>query len=118
MGLGSVWFGWYLPRASRSAATEEDAPPTLLSSPRGRLLWRAFFTIMGLGWVGFGVIALRYTRGQYVSVPAAAPLLDQVIWIVSLVCLNGSFAMGVVWTLVETAQKQKRHARHEDARDL
>lgn len=109
MGLGVIWVGWYFPHLSRSAPANDDARPPL-NSPRGRQVWRILFTLAGLGFIGFGLTVLRYSDGHYVSVPATAPLIDQVIFALSIVCMLGSFWTGVVWVLDYTA-KQKSQGR-------
>jgi hypothetical protein len=117
MGLGELWVGWYLPHAHarRAAPTDSDTPVTVFSSLRGRLWWRIAFTMAGLGFICFGITTLRYTRGQYVSVPATAPQIDQAIGILAIICICGSLAIGVAWALAQTAQQNsKRRTRRDD----
>ncbi len=103
IGLGAVWFGLSMIRASRTFVPNPGAPLRRPSSPlearlqprrpssllETRLRGIAIMAI-GLSMVGYGVTNVRYLRGHHIMVPPSAPLPDQIIWLLTLVFL-GSF---------------------------
>jgi hypothetical protein len=67
--------------------------------------------------VGFGVSVLRYAQGQYVIVPATAPLIDRVIWVGSYAGIFGGLAALWLWMLVESVAQTRARARRQHRGD-
>jgi hypothetical protein len=63
-----------------------------LRSPAVMRLWLIGWAMGGLALVCLGVITVRYAKGLYVSVPASAPLIDRVLWVLVPVGGGGFFA--------------------------
>lgn len=114
LGLGSGWVGMQMARAARS--TGHERLPRRQPSPAETTLSLVAFTMMGFGWICFGVIVIRYAKGQLVSVPANAPLIDHMLWWIFNAGVLGGFAMLFAWMVVsQTAEKKA--ARHEAGSD-
>lgn len=107
LGLYSVWAGLYVAHVARSAAPTSEAPPALHWSRAAIWLWRIAWTTIGLGFGCFGLTALRDTHGIFISVPATAPLVDQVIWVFGIVCVLGGFFLFLVWLTVLSVQNRR-----------
>ena len=68
---------------------------------------------IGLSMVGYAVTCLRYVRDHHITVPASAPLLDQVVWLLTLDCLVSVVALGAPAGAVRWGHAvQNRRARH------
>jgi hypothetical protein len=118
IGLGAAWHGLSLMRASRSRVPDPGAAPRPPRSPLEMRLRGMTFMTAGLAMVGYGVITPRYSHGGHVTVAPSAPLLDQVIWLLTLACLVSFVALGTLLMAVgwmHTAQN--RRARRKAAGD-
>lgn len=107
VGLLSVWLGMYVAHIERSVAPTSEAPPTRRWPLAAIWLWRIAWTTAGLGWSCFSLTALRYTNGSFISVPATAPLVDQVIWIFGIVCVVGSLFLLLGWLAALSGQDSR-----------
>jgi hypothetical protein len=116
LGLGAAGFGLSLMlRANRSHTPAPGAPPRSPLSPLATRLRGSAFLAIGLSMVGYGVTVPRYTYGGHTTLPSNAPLLDQVIWLLTLVCLVSFVAL--VAALGWVSYAQNRRARRKDAGD-
>jgi hypothetical protein len=107
LGLFSVWMGIYGVRVRKVQ---------LPRSPAERWLWLIAWVMSGLGMVCLGVSVLRHAKGQSVSVPTSAPLIDHVIWVLVFVGMVGGFSVLLAWMGVSSSAQEKR-ARRENAGD-
>jgi hypothetical protein len=80
MGLEAAWIGVYRVRFDRFPPRGCGVDPRLAMSPVEMGLWLIAWTTMALGLVCLGVAVLRYAKGTFVSVPASAPLINQIIF--------------------------------------
>lgn len=92
----------------RSAAWSEERP----ISPSERSRWRVGWVLSTLPILGLAVTDWRYMKGGDVSVPASAPLIDHIIWILTVVGIIGEFA---VICLYVTRQVRQDRSRPEDS---
>jgi len=108
MGVGGMWVGWRGARGGLAIVEEPDGDPARRWwTPTEAWLWRIAFGMAGAGWVGFGLTVMRHSHGPYVDVPASAPRIDQVIWIVSLTCLFSGFAILYTWAMLRSSKKKR-----------
>lgn len=98
LGLGVAWFGFLLFRARPRQVN--------LALARFYLIGWA---MVGLGFVCFGVTVLRHVKGSYVSLPASAPLIDQAIWVLSVVCFFGGFALSYALAMLQVIREKRAH---------
>ena len=110
LGLGGGCVGLFVPLLIRlTAPASGDQPGRRWPEAR---VWLVAWAMMGLGLVGFGVSELRHAQGQYVIVPASAPLLERVIWVGSFVCAFSGLAVCVVWMLVQSVRDMRARREH------
>ncbi len=97
----------------RSAAWNDEARPQRPLSPAERRRWRIGWVLSTLPLFGLAVTEWRYLRTDgRVSVPASAPLLDRMIWILTVVGILGEFAGICVYA---TRQAREAHSRPRDS---
>ena len=111
VGMFCLAFEPFHPR--RFAAWSEDTSPQRPISPAERRLWRLGWVLSTLLCFGLAVTEWRYmtTRG-YVSVPANSPLIDHMIWILTVVGIIGEFAVICVYA---TRQGRADRSRRGDS---
>ena len=88
----------------RSAAWSEERP----ISPSERKLWRISWVLSTLPMFGLAVTEWRYTKGGYVSVPTTAPLIDHMIWILTVVGIIGESAAICVYATRQVREDRSR----------
>jgi hypothetical protein len=84
--LGALW-----PERFPVPHYVDDPPQPVTPAEQG--LWNIGWVVMGLGVFCLGMTTLRYSRGQFIVVPASAPLVDHIIWGLFFVCFLGGFAV-------------------------
>jgi hypothetical protein len=112
VGFGGVWVG----------ISTSQLEPFVAHDPDGQLLrkWSQSlmligWTTMGLGFVGYGLTMLRYpTTGRDLLVPASAPLVVHVLWVLVLVSVGGGWAMLLVSGLLFNTYRSRRDRRHRE----
>jgi hypothetical protein len=112
IGLGSAWAGISRVRANRSPVPDGDEQVRRPMSLTEIWLWLTASVIGGVGLLLLGLTTLRYAKGQYIVVPASAPLIDRVMWILAIVFMCGNFAL-----LYALAWVRRAHERHSPRAD-
>jgi len=127
LGLGAIWYGLRVIRASRSYVPLAPGPaPQSLSSrlearmqPRRpssqldlRLTGLALITL-GFGPIGYAISSLRYRGAHPMTVPPSAPLLDKLMWIIWLLtlasfCTTILLAVAKVWVGYVDSRRARR----------
>jgi hypothetical protein len=109
VGLVSVWLGIFGAHANRTAASSRDEHLHQRWSPAEVRLWLIGWAMGGLGFVCLGVSTLRYAKGPYVSVPASAPVIDKVVWVLAQVGAAGCFVTLFAWMMLRPRQERRSH---------
>jgi hypothetical protein len=117
IGLISACLGVIFAQANRRTIRVADPPSRRSFTHADPRLHLAIWIVSGLGWVGFGVTVMRHSRGSYVEVPASAPLIDQLIYIASLVCITGAFFALAAVTLTNPNRPRLSRRRPSDQAD-
>ncbi len=106
--ISTVWIAQRVARPERSVVWSEDASPQRPISPTEKRLWLVGWAISGLASFGLAVTEWKYTKGQYVSVPASASLIDQIIWSASLVGIIGVFVAICLYSARQVPENRSR----------
>lgn len=113
MGLGSIWAGWYGAHIGVVAVPSLDGVDAHRVPASLAWWWRIMWTVAGLGMGCFGLTTLRYSHGPYIDVPANAPFIDHLIWILGFVSIAGFFAVFLFGLPVAVHFARERRTRHD-----
>jgi hypothetical protein len=113
MGLLAGWIGVARVRFYRFPPRGFGVNPRIPMSPTETWLWVIAWTTMGLGFVCFGVVVLRYAKGPVFSVPASAPLIDHAMLGLTPFAIWGGLALEGVWLVVRAVREWR--LRRENA---
>ena len=83
-------------------------------SPAEVRLWVIGWAMGGLALFCLAVIALRYAKGSYVSIPTSASLIDMVLW--GLVAVGAAGFFVALFASIRLWQRRER-GLHLDSRD-
>jgi hypothetical protein len=102
MGVGLLLLGLWGFRHFRAQLGGVGIDPPRRSVFSKPWLWLAVWASAGLGWLLFGWMQLRYLRGnsQYLAWVVRGPLIDEVIAVLSVVLIFGSWGLVLVWFAV------------------
>ena len=111
--LGAGWVGFFIPRLLALSDPASGDNRARRWTPLEARSWFLVWALVGLGFIGFGVSVLRHAQGDYVVVPATAPLLDRVIWVGSFVGIFGGTAAVLIWMAMESVVQTRVRARRQ-----
>ena len=114
LGYGAVWAGIYAAHANRTTVYDRNRPPQRRWSATKATLWLIAWVTGGLACVCLGVTMVRCAKGQYVSVPAGASLIDQVILVPAQVGMLDFFIMLFPWAKVRQSLERRSHPEEVD----